>query len=159
MTPASEAPARQFKTMQAMLRFDLPRVPAQVIRLEAFLTCVISLLALALQQPWLMLLLVLLGFVRGFFGHHREPLHRWLRAMAESRGWGGKLEDVGAKMFAAKVLFLAAAVSLGLALAGSPLWQVPAGVLVLFSFLEWAFAFCAGCWAYGVWYRVFPPKA
>jgi hypothetical protein len=23
--------------------------------------------------------------------------------------------------------------------------------------LEWALAFCAGCWAYGWWYRRFPP--
>lgn len=142
-----------------MLRFDLPRVPAHVIRFEAFLTCLVSLLALALQQPWWMALLVLLGFMRGFLGHHREPLHRVLRQLAEARGWGGKLEDVGAKMFAAKVLFLAATVSLLLALAGSPLWQLPAAVLVLFSFLEWALGFCAGCWAYGLWYRFFPPKA
>lgn len=142
-----------------MLRFDLPRVPAHVIRAEAFLTLAICLLALLLQQPAWMAPLVVLGGLRGFLGHHRDPLHRLLCTLAGARGWGGPLEDVGAKMFAAKLLFLASAASLALALAGQALWQLPAGVLVLFSFLEGAFGFCAGCWAYGTWYRRFPPKA
>jgi hypothetical protein len=57
-------------------------------------------------------------------------------------------------MFAAKLLFLASAVSVALWLAGSTLWTIPAAVLVVFSFAEWAFSFCAGCWAYTLWYRL-----
>lgn len=140
-----------------MLRFDLPRIPAHVARFEAFLTFVLAGLALLLHAPGLMLLLAVLGLLRGFFGHMKDPLHRLIRRVAEAKGWGGPLEDAGAKMFAAKVLCIAATVSLGLALAGSALWQVPAGALVLFSLLEWALGFCAGCWAYGLWYRFFPP--
>ena len=49
-------------------------------------------------------------------------------------------------------------VALGLFLGGSALWQVPVMLLLVFSALEWALDFCAGCWAYGAWYRAFPPK-
>ena len=48
--------------------------------------------------------------------------------------------------------------ALGLFLGGSALWQVPVMLLLVFSALEWALDFCAGCWAYGAWYRAFPPK-
>jgi hypothetical protein len=140
-----------------MLRFDLPRVPANVIRFEAFLVFVVVLLALAFT-PWLLLITAVQGLVKGFFGHTREPLHRLWTSLFKARGWQGKLEDAGAKMFAAKLLFIASTVALVLAASGSGLWKVPAGVLVLFSFLEWALAFCAGCWAYGAWYKRFPPS-
>jgi len=140
-----------------MLRFDIPRVGAHVIRFEAFLVFVVVLLALAFS-PWLLLITAVQGFVKGFFGHHREPLHRVWTALFTARGWQGQLEDAGAKMFAAKMLFVASTAALLLAAFGVGLWVVPAGVLVLFSLLEWALAFCAGCWVYGAWYRRFPPS-
>ena len=56
------------------------------------------------------------------------------------------------------LLMIAGAVALGLFLGGSALWQVPVMLLLVFSALEWALDFCAGCWAYGAWYRAFPPK-
>ncbi|MDO5291022.1 MAG: DUF4395 domain-containing protein [Pseudomonadota bacterium] len=141
-----------------MLRFDLPQVPANVIRWEAFITHLLLWLAM-LVSPWFLAVTTAQGLVKGFAGHQRCPSHVLWRRVFEPRGWGGKLEDVGAKMFAAKLLMLASAVGLGLFLAGSTLWQVPVGVLLVFSFLEWALGFCAGCWAYGAWYRAFPPKA
>lgn len=55
-------------------------------------------------------------------------------------------------MFANKVLFVASGVALTLYLAGSAMWQVPCAVLIGFSFLEWAFSFCAACWAYSAWH-------
>jgi hypothetical protein len=140
-----------------MLRFDIPRVGGHVIRFEAFITHVLVLLALLVHPGFLVLTLVQ-GFIKGFFGHYREPLHRFWMAQFTQRGWQGKLEDAGAKMFAAKLLAVASAVALALWLAGSPMWQLPAAVLLLFSFLEWALSFCAGCWAYGAWYRRFPPS-
>lgn len=140
-----------------MLRFDLPRVPANVIRWEALVTHALLWLAL-LVSPWFLVVTAVQGLVKGFFGHHRCPAHLLWRKLFEARGWGGKLEDMGAKMFAAKLLMLASAVGLGLFLGGSALWQVPTVVLLVFSFLEWAFGFCAGCWAYGAWYKAFPPK-
>ncbi|WP_326534305.1 DUF4395 family protein [Pseudorhodoferax sp.] len=139
-----------------MLRFDLPRVHANVVRWEALLTCLVCLLALR-WSPWLMAVLALQGGLRGWLGHHREPLHALWKRILQAQGWAGPLEDVGAKMFAAKLLCIASSVALLLAAAGSTLWRVPVAVLVVFSTLEWALAFCAGCWAYGWWYRRFPP--
>jgi len=141
-----------------MLRFDVPQVWSRVIRWEAFLTFGVCWIALFVW-PWVLLLLVAQGFVRGFLGHHRCPLHRTWKRLFEARGWGGRKENAGAKMFANKVLFLASSVAVLLLAAGSPMWQVPVTALIIFSFLEWAFAFCAGCWAYGFWYSKFPPKA
>lgn len=60
-----------------MLRFDVPAVWSNVTRWEAFVTFVVSWIAL-LVTPWVMLLLAAQGFVLGFFGHHRCPSH-WLR--------------------------------------------------------------------------------
>jgi hypothetical protein len=46
---------------------------------------------------------------------------------------------------------------LTLAAFGQSFWNVPVMVLIVFTFLEWAFAFCAACWVYGAWYQRFPP--
>jgi hypothetical protein len=141
-----------------MLRFDVPQVWSNVTRWEAFLTFVICWLALFVS-PWVLPVLIVQGFVRGFFGHHREPMHRFWKQLFEARNWGGKKENAGAKMFANKLLFVASAAAMALYLLDIPLWKAPCWVLIGFSFLEWAFSFCAACWAYGMWYRVFPPRA
>lgn len=140
-----------------MLRFDLPKVWSNAIRVDAFVTFVIAIASLVVS-PWLLTLTAVLGAVRGFGGHHRCAVHGLWSTLLQRRGLAGRKEDVGAKMFAAKVLFLASTVALVLNGFGSGLWVVPAGALVLFSFLEWAFSFCAGCWAYSLWYRFFPPR-
>lgn len=142
-----------------MLRFDLPPVWSNVARAEAFVTFALSGLSLLLGAPWPMLLLVLQGTVRGFFGHYRCPSHRFLAARFEARGWGGKREDAGAKMFANKIAVVASLVALVAYFLGSSFWKVPCAVLVVFSTLEWALSFCAACWAYNLWYRFFPPKS
>jgi hypothetical protein len=140
-----------------MLRFDVPQVWSNVIRWEAFITFALSIMAL-LVAPWLMLILVVQGFVRGFIGHHRCPAHLLWKKIAEAKKWGGKKENAGAKMFANKILFLASTVSMVLFFFGSGLWVVPCAVLVVFSAMEWALSFCVACWAYGFWYQHFPPK-
>ncbi|NLD70362.1 MAG: DUF4395 domain-containing protein [Limnobacter sp.] len=137
-----------------MLRFDVPPVYSNVARADAFVTFVLSVAALAFGLPWLFVILAAAGFVRGFFGHSHCPVHRLHRALLEARGWAGKKENAGPKMFAAKLLFVASAASVVLWLLGSPMWQVPAAVLAVFSFAEWAFSFCAACWAYTLWYRL-----
>lgn len=139
-----------------MLRFDVPQVWSNVARFEAFVTFSVCWLALFLT-PWVLVLLVAMGFVRGVFGHHRCPSHLLWKKIAETMGWGGRKEDAGAKMFANKILLVASSVALALFLSGSSLWKVPTIVLICFSFLEWAFAFCAACWVYGAWYKRFPP--
>lgn len=139
-----------------MLRFDIPQVWSNVIRLEALVTTLVCILAL-LVSPWLLGLLILQGAVRGFIGHHRCPSHWAFKALLAHFGYAGKKEDAGAKMFANKVLFFASSVSLGLYAAGSDLWVVPSVALIIFSTAEWALSLCAACWVYGVWYRRFPP--
>jgi hypothetical protein len=139
-----------------MLRFDVPQVWSNVTRLEALITFVVCWFALA-GWPWLLVLLLVQGAIRGFVGHYRDPAHRLWARLFEARGWGGRKENAGAKMFANKILFIASGAAVGLLAAGSPLWQVPCVALLAFSFLEWAFSFCAACWVYGAWYKRFPP--
>jgi Domain of unknown function (DUF4395) len=138
-----------------MLRFDLPQIPANAARADAFVTWCAAGLAL-LGLPYLMPLLAIQGFIRGFFRHGLEPVHKFVSAQLVAGKRGGKLEDAGAKMFANKILFVAATVTTVLWLLGSSMWMVPAGVLFVFSFLEWALSFCAGCWAYSAYYRFKP---
>jgi hypothetical protein len=141
-----------------VLRFDVPQVWSNVIRLEAFVTTAVSVLAL-LVSPWFMALLVLQGAVRGFIGHHRCPSHLLWKALLLRLHREGRKENAGAKMFASKVLFVASSVAVALYAAGSSLWVVPCVALIVFSIAEWAFSFCAACWVYGVWYRRFPPAS
>lgn len=140
-----------------MLRFDVPLVWSNVTRWEAFVNFVMCAVALAFT-PWAMVIPMVQGLVRGFFGHHRCPAHLAWKRLFEARGWGGRKENAGAKMFANKILFVASTVSVVLVAAGSPLWQIPCMVLLVFTTMEWAFSFCAACWVYGLWYRKFPPK-
>lgn len=140
-----------------MLRFDVPQVWSNVTRWEAFITFVVCALALA-GFPWAMLLLVVQGFVRGFFGHHRCPAHLLWKKIAEAKQWGGKKENAGAKMFAGKILFVVSSIATILFVSGSPLWMVPTVALLVFSTLEWALSFCIACWAYGFCCQNFPPK-
>jgi hypothetical protein len=140
-----------------MLRFDIPPVNANVAKLEAFITSFFCLIAL-LGFPYLLPLLVIMGFIRGFFGHYKCPSHRLLTKMMLAMNMAGKKENAGSKMFANKILFIAATVACILFYSGNDLWRVPAIALVIFSSLEWLFSFCAACWVYGFWYKFFPPQ-
>jgi hypothetical protein len=140
-----------------MLRFDVPPVWSNIARWEAFLTFALCAAAVLLAWPGLMLATAAQGLVRGFLGHSRDPLHRVWKRVFESRGWGGRKENAGAKMFANKVLFFVSVLILGLAAFGSEGWRIPCTALAVFATLEWAFSFCAACWAYAAWYRIFPP--
>jgi hypothetical protein len=140
-----------------MLRFDVPRVWSKVIRFEAFLTFSICCLALA-YTPWLLAILALQGLVRGFIGHNKCPSHLLWKKLFEIQGWGGKLENAGAKMFANKIMFVSSSIAFTLFLLGNPLWKAPTIALICFSFMEWALSFCAACYVYGAWYKRFPPR-
>lgn len=140
-----------------MLRFDLPPVWSNVTRWEAFITFAVSAIALW-WTPWVMILLVLQGFVRGFIGHYKCPSHRLWANLFEKMNWGGHKENAGAKMFANKILMLASMVAVIAYALGSGIWRIPCIILMIFSTMEWALSFCAACWAYGLWYRFFPPK-
>jgi hypothetical protein len=136
-----------------MLRFDLPRIPTNAARADALITWLVSGAAL-MGFVYLVPLLAVQGFVRGFFRHGLEPAHKGISALLSAKGWAGKLEDAGAKMFANKILFVAATAATVLYLSGSSMWKLPVTALFIFSFLEWALSFCAGCWAYGAYYKL-----
>ena len=140
-----------------MLRFDIPPVNANVARLEAFITFSFCLIAL-LGFPYLLPVLALMGFVRGFFGHYKCSSHRLFTKIMTAMNIAGKKENAGAKMFANKLLFIAATVASVLFFMDIDLWRVPASILVVFSTLEWALSFCVACWSYGYWYKLFPPQ-
>ena len=140
-----------------MLRFDVPPVWSRVTRWEAFISFAVCVLAW-FTTPWLMAILVVQGFVRGFLGHYKCPSHRIWARLFEARNWGGKKENAGAKMFANKLLFIASSVSVIAYALGSDIWQIPCLVLMVFATLEWAVSFCAACWVYGAWYSKFPPR-
>lgn len=140
-----------------MLRFDIPLVWSNVARWEAFVSFLISGIAL-LYSPWVMIILLAQGVIRGFMGPQKCPSHRLWNYIFEGLGWAGHKENAGAKMFANKVLALASTVTVIAYAVGSSMWQVPVTALLIFTSLEWAFSFCAACWVYGAWYRWFPPK-
>ncbi len=141
-----------------MLRFDLPRVDANAVRIDAIFTTIVSAFAL-LGIPYLIPLLAIQGFVRGFFRHGLEPLHRVSTGLLKSWGRSGKAEDAGAKMFANKILFIAATIATVLWSLSIPMWKVPVTALLIFSAMEWGFKFCAGCWAYSLYYQIRQPKS
>lgn len=141
-----------------MLRFDVPAVWSNVTRWEAFMSFVVAAAALV-WTPWLMAILAVQGLVRGFLGHYKCPSHRLWAKLFEAQNWGGKKENPGAKMFANKVLFVAATVSVVAYALGIGIWKIPIFALLIFTTLEWAISFCAACWVYGMWYNWFPPKS
>jgi len=61
------------------------------------------------------------GAMRGFFAHHRCPVHGMWSSLLAARNLAGRKENVGAKRFAAKVLFLASTVALVLLDIDNPL--------------------------------------
>jgi hypothetical protein len=140
-----------------MLRFDVPPVNANVVRFEAFVTFLLCSIAL-LGFPYLLPVLAFMGLIRGFFGHYKCPSHRGIAKWLQAINRAGEKENAGAKMFANKLLFVAATVASVLYFMGNSFWVVPTIALVIFSTLEWAFSFCAACWVYGAWYKFFPPK-
>lgn len=140
-----------------MLRFDVPPVNANVVRFEAFITFAFCAIAL-FGFPYLLPLLAIMGLVRGFFGHRKCLSHIVFAHLMNKANIAGEKENAGAKMFANKLLFVAATVASVLFFTGNSFWVVPTVALVIFSSLEWAFSFCAACWVYGFWYKLFPPK-
>lgn len=140
-----------------MLRFDVPPVYSNVVRVEAFVTASVAAIAL-LGFPYLMPVLAVMGLIRGFFSHQRCPSHRMLTKWMIKKGIAGHKENAGAKMFANKILMIASLAASILFFFDNPLWKVPTTALLIFATMEWAFSFCVACWAYGFWYKFFPPK-
>src|SRR5699024_9155232 len=109
-------------------------------------------------SPWFMIILIVQGVVRGFMGQYRCPAHLLWAKIFEARNIGRKTENASAKMFANKILFIAYRFSVIAYARANTLRPIPVIALLIFTAMEWAFSFCAACWVYGLWYRLFPPK-
>jgi hypothetical protein len=140
-----------------MLRFDIPTVCANAIRLDAFVTFLICVFAF-LGFTQILVITTVVGFIRGFLHHQKDPLHLLSKNLLFKFNLQGKKENAGAKMFSAKILFIASSIALILFNLNIFHWHVPVMALMIFSTLEWGFNFCAGCWVYGGWYKLFPPN-
>src|SRR5690606_32954714 len=118
-------------------------------RIQAALTFAVSALYLFTPLGWLAVVLAFGGLLRGFVSPHACPSYRVFAAITRRLG-RTKMINAGAKMFADKIVALAGAVMLVAWIAGSPVGQVPAAALLVFSFIDLLTGFCVACWAYGL---------
>lgn len=136
-----------------MLRFDIPPVCSNAYRFQALTTFIISALYLWTPYGWASALLVVGGFIRGFISPHKCLSYKLFSKITKSAGWT-KNVNAGSKMFADKIACIAGSVMFGTWLFGNPIGDIPASVLLFFSFIDLTLGFCAACWAYTLWYKV-----
>jgi hypothetical protein len=136
-----------------MLRFDIPPVCSNAYRFQAAVTFAISAAYLFTPWQWLAIVLAAGAFVRGFVSPHKCPSYRLFAAITRKAGWS-KPVNAGAKLFADKLVAIAASVMVASWALGSGLGSIPAGILLVFSFIDLTSGFCAACWAYAMWYRI-----
>lgn len=126
-------------------------------RITAFLVFVTALVFLFTEYWPVALLLAVDFFLRGFGYGSYSPLF-WLS------GWLGKyivitvrFVDRAPKLFAARLGFiLADCLLIAAACEVRPMAYGLVALLLIFSFLESVFGFCAGCVIYSILKRVFP---
>jgi hypothetical protein len=136
-----------------MLRFDIAPVCSNAYRLQAAVTLAISAAYLFTPYQWLAVVLLAGGLLRGFVSPHKCPSYRLFALIARKAGVA-KPVNAGAKMFADKLVAIAAGVMLLSWALGSAIGAIPAAVLLVFAFVDMTTGFCAACWAYGLWYKV-----
>lgn len=136
-----------------MLRFDIAPVCSNAYRLQAALTFAISAAYLFTPYKWLAFLLAFGGLLRGFVSPHKCFSYKLFAALCRRLGVSKPI-NAGAKMFADKLVAIAGLV-MGITWAlGSEIGMIPAGALLLFSFVDLSLGFCAACWAYTLWFRL-----
>ena len=126
------------------------------IRLVALFVFILSVLYLVMPH-WSIAALLVIDFFFRAFNKGTYSFLGWFSALLVKRfSLPNKPIDSGPKEFAAQLgfflsdfLFIAAAI--GFQTAGICI----AGILALFSFLESAFSFCAGCYVYTFYRRIF----
>jgi hypothetical protein len=137
----------------AMLRFDIAPVCSNAYRFQALTTFVISAVYLFTPYQWLSIVLALGGTLRGFVSPHACPSYKLFAAITAKFDWK-KPVNAGAKMFADKLVAIAGAVMFLTWLMDSSIGMIPAGVLLVFAFIDMTSGFCAACWAYTLYYKV-----
>lgn len=128
---------------------DFVAINENKARFVALLVFLLSVTFLFLGSWYIPLFLLVDFYLRGFNGGKYSLLF-WVGGLAEKKiPLPNKPTDRGPKRFAAQVGFVMSLLLFVLAIAGLNFSAlIVAGILVLFSFLESAFAFCAGCHLY-----------
>jgi len=128
------------------------RVKEPVVRGIAVQVFLLTLAAIYWKSP--VILYILLGdfFLRAFVTAKISPLAILSRYIwAPLLKFPLKMVTMRPKKFAASIGFFMSAAALALYLTGYPfIMQLVLAVLALFSFLEGAFRFCAGCKIFGL---------
>ena len=122
-------------------------------RFQATMSFTIAALYLFTPWKWVVLILAIGGFIRGFVSPHRCLSYKLFEKITAQMGWVKKV-NAGSKMFADKIAFVAGAVMAISWLAGSSIGAIPATAILIFAFLDLATGFCAACWVYSAWYRM-----
>lgn len=136
---------------------DHIKVSESRVRLTAALVFLVSLTYLFTGSWWVAMFLTVDFFLRAFgFGTY-SPL-QFISGWLEMRfSLTGKMVDRAPKIFAARVGFIFADCLLITGVLGiGAAADFIASVLLVFSFLESALGFCAGCYAYSFLRRFFP---
>ena len=131
-------------------------VSEAAVRAAAGQVFVLSLLAIALQLPWLALVLVVDFGLRVFAGPRWSFLSFAAgRFLVPLFGIRGDQIPYPPKRFAASIGLSLSALAFILALfTGTRVWLLPLTLLSLFSVLESFLGFCAGCKIYGLLIRL-----
>lgn len=136
-----------------MLRFDIAPVCSNAYRFQALTTFALSAVYLFTPYQWVAALLAFGGALRGFVSPHRCLAYRLFASLTAKMGKTRPV-NAGAKMFADKLVAIAGSVMLVSWLAGSGIGMVPAGILLVFAFIDLTSGFCAACWAYTLYYKL-----
>jgi len=130
------------------------QIDSNVSRLTVFLNAALIALYLATGLPYFMMLVALDYGIRAIWNPKYSPL-RWVAAgLVRVVGLSEKLIDQAPKLFASRVGFLFAAISVLLLSWSMTASLVVGGVLLIFTILDSVFDFCVGCLTY--YYVVLP---
>ncbi len=130
------------------------KVDSHVSRLTVFLNAVFIALYVITGNPLFMAVVALDYGIRVFASAKYSPLKWVATGIARAIGMSEKMVDQAPKMFAARVGFLFALVSVLLAPQAAFASLVVAGTLLVFTILDSVFDFCVGCLTYN--YLVLP---
>ncbi len=119
------------------------------IRINAAIVFITVFISLWFNNPILIIFLCIDFFIRGFTKYPLSILNLISSYLINTLGIGYAKENKAPKKFAAKIGF--GLILLSCIFYFTPLTYLFSGILmviILFSFLEFAFKFCAGCYLY-----------
>ena len=116
------------------------------VRINASIVFIACCLALTIQTPYIILLLCIDFFCRGFIKKRVSLLNYLSKSIITAFDIPTSKENEAPKIFAVKVGFVFTVLSLICFFLGyKTSFNLFVTIIILFSFLEFAFKFCAGC--------------